>query len=146
MKADIPSEKGGPISVCKVLVHDTGIGELTIASQITETFIAFSSKDTGHIYLSEEFKRALDNLADNFVFCSGIAEAELKVSCSGSALNPPKPPLPAWPLVDKHTSTWTRYANEHLPRPLCLEHPSSGYQTQQANEVFGRIGHVCTAN
>lgn len=79
-KADIPPERGGPSTVCFVRVHENGVGELVIAGEQDETFISCSPSDSP-LELSDELKKALEKLSDNFVFCSGLSESELKVTC-----------------------------------------------------------------
>ena len=65
-----------------IRLFSTGTAEFCVAGEILDTFVSFISRDNV-IILTEELMNSLDKLSDRYVFCCGLSELEVKISCPG---------------------------------------------------------------
>ena len=77
--ADIPGDRGGPITVAAVLVDDTGSAQFKVAGQVREKGNVLVDGSVDLV----ELKLYLESLRSSYVFCNGICPDEFKKICSG---------------------------------------------------------------
>ena len=85
IKADLPPEKGGPMSVASLTI----LQDLTITFKVAGELITSGkiASDNAIVDLNV-LKTFLQTISDTHVFCAGISKAEFKSVCSGIRYEP----------------------------------------------------------
>lgn len=82
VKVDILPDRGGPTTVAKVVLFNTGSAEFCVAGDIIETVTIFSPNQQSNALDFSQLEYVLSNLGDTFVFCAGILKSEFNSVCS----------------------------------------------------------------
>ncbi len=67
VKADIPPEKGGPMTVTYIRIYDTGIAEFCVTGDILETFVSFITTTNRTVIVTDEIEKCMSKLSDQYL-------------------------------------------------------------------------------
>jgi hypothetical protein len=84
IKADLPPERGGPMSVATITIRDDLAVRFLVAGELMKT----CNLTRGDSLDFDQLKALLETLSDSYVFCAGISKEEFKAVCSGIRYEP----------------------------------------------------------
>ena len=86
IKADVPPEKGGPMSMASLIIEDDLKARFKVAGEIIKT--CNLSKGDSESIDWEQLIGLLETMSDSYVFCAGISKEEFQSVCSGIRYQP----------------------------------------------------------
>jgi hypothetical protein len=119
IKSDIPLEKGGPLTVAKIVIVDSGRCVFSVNGEDIETISVGSNAETLDL---KRFDKCLHNLSDSFVFCAGLPADIFKTALTAIRYEPQG--------LKKKSFPFERWASQKCVQWYPLRHNASRDERQ----------------